>query len=399
MSRGQEGTSPTAGLDQSAVRRMNTAVVLRALAAESEPVTLQRLGEMSGLSRRTIEVILDALVRAGWAAEAEHLADGGAGRPAKRFRHVRDRAAAAALRVDTHLAHAMIVDLGGQVLGRSTIRLGEDYFDPDRTVVVLAAALEEARTQSGLPADRILAAGLAAGGVIDTERGLVRRLVNAPKWTGFPLAERLSALLSMPCSIDNDANLAALAEVRAGVAADAGTLAWLVHGFRTGAGFVIDGAIHRGRQGAAGELIESRVLALDQSPLGGFGMLTSPVAEEHAGALRLAEAARHGEADAVRAADAFAAELAGIIDVLSWTIAPDLVVLGGGLETAADVIEPRVATCLERLGVPPVRTAATALGADAMLLGAAHSALAAVERAIFASIVDVPAASENGAPE
>ena len=59
----------TAGLDQSGIRRLNTSAALRELAVSAEAVTMTALAERTGLSRRTIELILDALVEAGWVAE------------------------------------------------------------------------------------------------------------------------------------------------------------------------------------------------------------------------------------------------------------------------------------------------------------------------------------------
>ncbi len=49
------GANGTNGLNQSAVRRVNTSVILRTLAVSAEPMTLTALAERAGLSRRTIE--------------------------------------------------------------------------------------------------------------------------------------------------------------------------------------------------------------------------------------------------------------------------------------------------------------------------------------------------------
>ncbi len=383
-----------AGLDQSAVRRMNTAVVLRALADAGADATLQQLKATTGLSRRTLEVILDALVTAGWAQASAQVSGGGAGRPAKSFRFVPDHRVAAALRIDTHFVHAMIVDLAGTVLGRASEPLGDDYGAPERALDRLADALESARRASGIARDALAAGTLAAGGVIDAAEGTVVRLVNAPRWSGFPIARQLSERVGFACSVDNDANLAALAEHAVG--GFSGNLAWLTHGQRSGAGFVIGGAVHRGRAGSAGELIESATLGLPRDAQPGLAMLTSPVATERESAMRLAARVRGGDSSALREAEVFVAELARIVDLLTWTIAPDVIVLGGGLETAADVIDPLLRAHLRAAGTPSARIAASALGADAMLLGAARDAIATVEQTLFASIVETPAAPVNG---
>ena len=65
------------GMNQGAVRRVNTSVVLRALAVSAGPLTLTALAEQAGLSRRTIELILDSLVEAGWVTELDRVPTGG----------------------------------------------------------------------------------------------------------------------------------------------------------------------------------------------------------------------------------------------------------------------------------------------------------------------------------
>lgn len=61
------------GMNQSAVRRVNTAVILRALAVSAGPTTMTALSGCTGLSRRTIELILDSLVEAGWEIGRAHV--------------------------------------------------------------------------------------------------------------------------------------------------------------------------------------------------------------------------------------------------------------------------------------------------------------------------------------
>lgn len=373
------------GLDQGRVRRMNTAVVLRALAAAGE-ASLAELGRSTGLSRRTLQAILDELRRAGWALESE-TASGGAGRPAKSYTYVADHRVAVALRLDTHTAYAMIVDLHGRVLGRAQTTLGDDYFTPDRALAHLAAVTTTAREQAGLDPWVLAAGTIAAGGVIDARAGVVVRLINAPAWTDFPLADTATEVLGFPVTADNDANLAAFAESRAGAAAGHDDVAWLVHGNRTGAGFLLRGAIHHGHRGAAGELVESRVLALQQSAKEGLALLTSPITSDRVAALALAAAARAGDDDALATAHEFAAELADLVDVLAWTMAPELVVLGGGLEDASELLVPLIRERLRERGDPAIRIVPTALGADAVLLGAAHVARDAVSASVLDTIV------------
>ncbi|MGN6761556.1 MAG: ROK family protein [Leifsonia sp.] len=375
------------GLDQTAVRRVNTAVVLRALAAHDEEVTLQSLAASTTLSRRTVEIILADLLAVRWAEEAVAQSGGGAGRPARRFRFAAERRLVAGVRIDTHFAHGVVADLRGRILGRAQRALGDDYFSPERAVSHAAAAVRAAAVDAGLPVDRLSAGGVAAGGVIDPDTGTVRRLVHAPNWTGFPLADALSAEFGIPWAADNDANLAALAEFREGAAVGRRHIAWLMHGHRTGAGFIVGGELHRGAGGAAGELIESRVLGLERNQDRAIGLLTSPLASERERGMAAVRAALAGAGEARSDAAGLAAEVAEIIDVIAWTIAPELVILGGGLEAGAELLIPLVHARLRELGAPDVELAPSTVGADAAIRGAVRHALDRIDADLYGPAV------------
>lgn len=385
------------GLDQAAVRRVNTAVVLRALALTEDTTTLYDLSSRTGLSRRTIELIVNALAEEGWINEDRASTPGAAGRPARRLRFVADRVLAAGVRIDTHAASAVVADLTGRIVGRADRVLGEDYFDPDRAVAHASEAVAAAMEQAGAPMDRLRAGAVAAGGVIGAD-GVVRRLVNAPRWTGFPLAGALSERFRIPWAADNDANFAALAEHRDGIGRDRTTLAWLILGRRVGAGFIVNGELHRGANGAAGELIESRVLGLVREARNAIGMLTSPNRDEREDARAAVRAALAGDAAALAAAAELADEIADVIDVVAWTIAPELIVLGGGLEEAAGLLIPLVRERLSGPEAPEVELAPTSVGPDAPLVGAVRLALDGIDADVFGPTIADTAAAPAAAP-
>ena len=108
------------GMNQSAVRRVNTSVILRALAVSAGPLKLTALAERTGLSRRTIELILDSLVEAGWVAELDRVpASGSAGRPARRYELRAEHALLAAAQINTEYASAVVADVRGRIVGRA----------------------------------------------------------------------------------------------------------------------------------------------------------------------------------------------------------------------------------------------------------------------------------------
>jgi predicted NBD/HSP70 family sugar kinase len=371
-----------AGVDPSTLRRLNSGVVLRALAEHDEPVTTAVLVREVALSRRTVELILVRLCEEGWVDETAPDAERtDVGRPPRTFSFRADRALVAAVRIDTDFASAVVCDIRGRILGRAMRGL-RDYHSPEAVVEDVILAVDAAVTESGLPRERIRAGAIAAGGAID-EDGVVSRLVNSPRWNGFALADAVSTRLGVPVFADNDANLAALAERWRGVSADAPTSAWCIFGNRTGIGLVIGGSVHRGFRGAAGEVVEAGAMGASRMEDTPFGRLTSPRRSDREAALAAVAAARAGDPDALRELDAFVAHLAELLSTLAWTVSPDLFVLGGGLEDAGDLLLPRLDEAMRGLRTLDVSVRSTALGADAPLIGAVKFVLDRTDAAFF----------------
>jgi predicted NBD/HSP70 family sugar kinase len=376
----------TSGLDQSGIRRVNTAAALRALAVSAEAMTMTALAERTGLSRRTIELILVALVDAGWVAELDRVPlSGGAGRPPRRFELRAQHALLAAVRINTLEGAAVVSDVRGNILGRARRALRK-YHDPRSTLDDAADLVREALVDAGGTVDRLRAGAVASGGAIDAD-GVVRRLVFTEHWAGVDLPAELGSRIGIPWFADNDANLGALAERWRGVARDHDDVVWAQLGSRAGLGILIRGAVHRGFQGAAGEIVEAasmRAGTLDDHPI---AWLTSPVPSERAFARDRVAAARAGDPAALAEVDEFVEHTVSILTTLSWTIAPSLIVLSGGMEDAADVLLPRVRDRMRAARNPDIELRATSLGPDGPLIGALKFALDRMDTQLFGPVV------------
>jgi predicted NBD/HSP70 family sugar kinase len=376
----------TSGLDQSGIRRVNTAAALRALAVSAEAMTMTALAERTGLSRRTIELILAALVDAGWVAELDRVPlSGGAGRPPRRFELRAQHALLAAVRINTLEGAAVVSDVRGNILGRARRALRE-YHDPRSTLDDAADLVREALVDAGGTVDRLRAGAVASGGAIDAD-GVVRRLVFTEHWAGVDLPAELGSRIGIPWFADNDANLGALAERWRGVARDHDDVVWAQLGSRAGLGILIRGAVHRGHEGAAGEIVEAasmRAGTLDDHPI---AWLTSPVPDERTFARDRVEAARAGDPAALAEVDEFVEHTVSILTTLSWTIAPSLIVLSGGMEDAADVLLPRVRERMRAARNPDIELRATSLGPDGPLIGALKFALDRMDTQLFGPVV------------
>lgn len=375
-----------AGLDPKALRRLNTSVALRALAVESEPVGMAALADLTGLSRRTVELILDSLVEAGWVAELDRVpTTGTAGRPPRRFELRVEHSVLAAVRVSSLEASAVVADVRGNILGRAARPLS-DYFDPASTLDTVADLVHDALAAAGASVGQLRAGAMASGGAID-ENGVVRRLVHAHTWLGVDLPREMSERIPVSWFADNDANLGALAERWRGAARGHENVVWGIFGNRGGLGILIRGVVHRGFQGAAGEIVEAvplEVAAFDRRPV---AFLTSPEPARRRIADVLFDAARSGDEAALAEVNDFARHISDILLTVSWTIAPSLIVLGGGLENGADLLLPRVRELLRVARAPDVELVASSLGPDGPLVGALKFVLDRMDTELFGPLM------------
>lgn len=125
---------------------------------------------------------------------------------------------------------------------------------PPQFVEMVGVVAERMLRQVGAAPASLRGIGIGVPGLVDARRGIVRTLVNVPGWRDVPLARRIERRVRRPCLIENDANLFALGEWTCGAGRGARHLVGVTLGTGVGGGLVLDGRVHRGASGAAGEL-------------------------------------------------------------------------------------------------------------------------------------------------
>jgi glucokinase len=278
-------------------------------------------------------------------------------------------------------AAVVAIDASGRVdvLGCDQQPSGADS-GPPTVLANLAAAGAEAIARWG-PVD---AAAVGVPGLFDDETGTIEFLPNLPgAWRGERVTDPLEHALGVPVSIINDARAFTLAESRVGAAAGYRTVAALVIGTGIGGGIVVDGALHFGRMGRAGEL-SHQVIVPDGPPCacGNRGCLEALASARAiarlAGAATAGEAfaaAARGEERAIRAIAEVADYLGRAIANIVTMLVPDRVVIGGGVAEAGDALLSPVRDAAARhcVLVPPewYEIVAAELGPPAGAIGAA----------------------------
>ena len=251
---------------------------------------------------------------------------------------------------------------------------------PEAVVARLAAVGAEAVERN----PGVTSVGIGIPGLYHPAAGTTRFLVNIPgAWEGRPVAGPVGAALGLPATLINDARAFGLAELRLGAARGASSMVGLTLGTGIGGVIAIDGRVHLGHDGTGGEL-GHQTLEPD-GPLCGCG--NRGCLEAFARADRIAAACGTTTAeeamDAARAGDP--AAVAGLLIIGRYlgigianmivVVNPDVVVIGGGISAAFDLLHgPIEAELRERVymtALDRVRVVPAELGTWAGAIGAA----------------------------
>lgn len=364
-------TAETSGGDLSRLRQLNALAVLKALKGQPS-LTLTEVAKRTGLSRASAEDVVRELLGKGWVAEAGATA-GGVGRPARRYRFRADAGRVLGIDIGGHKIRAVAADLDGEVQHAARVAVTPGMGRLDRLEAV-DRAVAECLEGAGLGGGDVWAAGVGTTGLVDGA-GKVMLSEALPEWTGVDLAAHVRRLVPAPVLVENDSKLAALAECWRGVARYAKDMVFLLAGLRTGAGLVIDGKLHRGFGNASGEIGALPVL--------GWIRAQEHLADASGEAGDVFAAAREGDKAALAAVRRYVKDLALGASALVLTLDPQMVVVGGGFSRSADVLIEPLRRELDRWCIRTPEVRMSALGDEAVVLGAVRLALDDVEERLL----------------
>lgn len=212
------------------------------------PVTKTRLGELTGLSKVTAAQLLSRLEERGL-VQVVGSQEGTRGPSAALFAVVPTVGYVAGLHIGPDEITAGVADITGTVLARLSI----DPTDAPDPVSVVRGTVTKAARRAGVPMSRLQCLSIGTPGMVDPRTGDVRYAFDLPEWQ-VGVLEALRRGFRRPVLIENDVNLAAIAERSGGAAkgVDDLVLAWVGRGI--GLGVVLGGRLHRGIGGGAGEI-------------------------------------------------------------------------------------------------------------------------------------------------
>jgi glucokinase len=283
----------------------------------------------------------------------------------------------------------------------SSIGLGEDQ-------VVSDLAEELAEAKEARPG--VVAAGLGIPATIDHDRGVAVHAVNLDI-TDVPIRDLMEKRIGLPVFLDNDANVAALAEHLFGAGRGAQNMVMLTIGTGIGGGLILNGEIYRGSTGGGAELghiviVEDGLPCQGNCPnrgcvetyasgtaIGREGTAAAEREPDSALGRALKEGPIHGKTvtDLARAGDPLAAEVVAgagrhlgvALSSLANIFDPDVIVIGGGVSAVGDLLLDPARKEIETRALPPMNRTPVKLaelGPSAGLIGAAAMALSELDR-------------------
>jgi predicted NBD/HSP70 family sugar kinase len=356
------------------LKNLNERTVLEAI-RDGAPISRAEISRRVGISKPTVSLALKALLEAGLVRESPEELDGPT-YGAVHFEPVPDAAVVVGLDLGARFLRSAVCDLRGTIRARQDVELRPPA--SETALDVVPSLLASLLASTGVESSVVDAVIVGVPGVVDARSGTVR-VTHLTDLEGRAFGRELSELLSLPVTLENDVNLAALGEQWLGVARGVDDFVFLSVGTGLGAGLVLGGKLHRGHHGAAGEVdyaLAGLAQQIDPSA-GAVSSLASTLAAGGATSLEppfdvrtIFAAARGGDSVARAVVDENARRIALHIASVAAVADVELVVLGGGLGANGDLLLAPVRALLPQWLPYPPRVEVSSLGEAAVLTGA-----------------------------
>jgi predicted NBD/HSP70 family sugar kinase len=382
------------------LRALNDRAALELLLARG-PLTRAQLGEMTGLSKVTASQLVERLEQRGLVRRVGEQA-GGRGPNAQLYAVTPGSAHVIGVDVGPERVVAACADITGTITGR----VEQSTRDTDDPVGVVHRAVVQAATEAGTDMKSVRRVVLGTPGLVDPASGEISFAWDLPRWHRG-LLDDLRRDLSTPVVFGNDVNLAAIAESSTGAATGVTDFVLIWIGRGVGLASVIDGRLHHGSTGAAGEIgylpVAGAEVPRNASKRGARSGGVRGAFQSIAGADAVkAIGKKYGftgaeAADVVRAAvaageagepalDELAGRLALGVAATCVVLDPPLVVLAGEVSQAGGpALAERVEREVAAITLVTPKVVITEVESEPVLHGALRTALDAVRDEVFGS--------------
>src|SRR5215468_3085829 len=245
--------SETRGGTAGHLRQQNLERILSVVIDRAEPFTRAELIEATGLSAPTVGSLANDLIRIGIVKDLGVGPSRGGRRPAFMEFNAR-HGYVGGIDLGPTKTRLAVADLRGEQLAHHVMPTPADV-GPSALLTRVAGSLRALLKQAQIPAERLLAVGAGAPGVVDRDRGMdVALAPNLKGWSNVPMAAILRRALGVSVVVENDVNLAILGEHWRGAARGHDTCVFVTVGTGIGAGILVERELHRGHHFLSGEI-------------------------------------------------------------------------------------------------------------------------------------------------
>ncbi len=391
---------PKKTADQVFVREHNLSSVLRLIHTQS-PISRAKLAVITGLNKSTVSSLVDELLSRKLVHETGSNS-GGAGRPATLLEMNPQAGLIIGVELGVDFVSVAVTDFLGNILWRRREDANPNE-DQDKMINQTLRIVKEAMTAGKQKNTRFIGLGLATPGTVDLKEGV---LIFAPNlhWRNVPFGKIFTEHTKLRVFVENDANAAAIAEHLFGTARHCQDFLFVFAGVGIGGGLFLNGRLYRGKNGYAGEIGHSPIMAEPSQTVCHCGnrgcwetyanqysiiqrvqarlevkraSIIPKLTAEQNSPITIAiikQAADAGDREAIdsftEAGHAMGQGFAGLINIFN----PEKIILGGPLSIAGEYLLPGIKETVARHSLPEIDQQAEVLlspfGADASLIGA-----------------------------
>jgi glucokinase-like ROK family protein len=340
--------------------------------------TRSDLVRRSGMSRKVLSERLSELLAQGLVTEGD-LAPSTGGRAPRELRFHESAGRVLVAQFGATRVGAGIADLSGRVL-QSCHEPLDIAIGPEQALARVEQLFDRLLCERGDDGPPVWGIGVGVPGPVEFGSGRPIAPPIMPGWDGYPIRARLGDRFGVPTWVDNDVNLMALGELRAGLARGEQNVIYVKIGTGIGAGLISRGLLHRGAQGAAGDVGHVAVRAdvgqicrcgnrdCLEAHAGGAALVRDATAAAHEGSSHflarrlsdrgnltwrdLADAAVAGDAVAIglltRSGRLVGETLATLVNFFN----PSTIVIGGGVAATSDTVLASVRQAVYQQSLP-----------------------------------------------
>lgn len=362
------------------------------LIAEHKTVSKPELSRLSGLSRPTVDDIVNGFLNRGFVRQSGET-QGRLGRKATLFE------------LDPQVGLGLGFDLGGSKLSTALVNAAGQILDElteptaippgSKTIEQMIDNAKKLCSANGVSLDAIKQVSVGTPGILNADGQLLLG-ENVNDLEGIHLQRVLGHLLAAPVEIDNDVNMAAIGEYYHGTAQGCENFALLQVGTGIGCGIFINGKLVKGSKGGAGEVAFLPMFGDYQDPNAQKNGLLESVVGSKAIVASYNQTAEHpvtsvkevferfkgSDQIAIHVVDDVAKYLGHACAAISAVLDPEVIVLAGGIGSDS-LLLPRIQEWVVRLLPYSVNVLQSSLGSRSGVVGAGSAAAANIRKSLI----------------